>query len=207
VLTARGISIVTRAGNRLIDSRTDLIAPTVDQRGWTYAIPGDDPSGLTAFSTTGRKISLQEDLLGTDILAIEVSPDGTRMLVLAKTQNGPQAFVAGIERAADGTPTGLTSSRYPVVVAAEGALDATWADDGSIAVLTQQQQQAVTLTLLGGVSTPLGSIADATDIVGATGPDDLRARLQTGGLDVWNDPTWQPEFATPVNVDLLAVQR
>ena len=85
VLGRGGVSVVTRGSTRLVDPRLALVDPTVDQRGWTYSVPHGDPTALKAFPTRGRPVTLSGRLPGTEVLAIEASPDGTRMLVLGQT--------------------------------------------------------------------------------------------------------------------------
>ena len=63
-----------------------LIAPTMDQRGWVYSVPKDSPSGMRGREREGARVSLLADLPGTSVTSIEVSPDGTRMLVLGRDE-------------------------------------------------------------------------------------------------------------------------
>lgn len=203
--------LVTAAGDpRKLDR--PLVAPAVDQTGWTYSVSSDEPHGLTAFSPKGVATRLDADLGAGTVLAIEVSPDGTRLLVLMRRASGPAAFVAGIERAQDGTPTGLTVAQAPVDpgAGASDAVDATWVDDYSVAVLTRSQDgqtERVTVQQLGGLSSSLGQLANATSIVGTSGKETLRVRLRTGDIAVWRSNAWQSEFSGSVDVSVLAVQR
>jgi hypothetical protein len=211
--TAGGeVVAVTTSGQKLLDSRPDLVPPTLDQRGWMYSVPRDDPRGLVAVDAKGQHIDLAGNLGGATVTSIEASPDGTRMLVLVQSATGPKAFVAGIERNSEGTPTGLTRAQYPVALGGNGGtgLDATWADDGNVAVLvssTDNTTVRVRLQQLGGFGSSAGELANATSIVGGTSKDDLRIRLQTG--DVWlrKANLWQSASASPADVSVLAVQR
>ena len=83
----------------------------------------------------------------------------------------------------------------------------------SVAVLTSDTDgtnQAVTQQTLGGVSTTLEQLPTAKQLVGVTsGPSDLRALLQNGDLfeHTTTSSGWRQEFAEPVKVSVLAVQR
>jgi hypothetical protein len=196
---------------RVADERGDLLPPTVDQRGWVYSIPKTDPSGLQAWN--GKKtVSLVGGIPGDSVTAIEASPDGTRMLVLVQNDStGPQAIVAGIERAADGTPIGLTTAHYQVAVGGGGkGIDATWQDDGAVAVLSSAPDNTtdrVRVQQLGGVDLALGQLTNARTIVGTSEQGDLRVRLESGALWVWNNNLWQAESKVQTDVSVLAVQR
>lgn len=213
---SREIAIVSPTGQRVIDSRTGVIAPTLDQRGWAYSVPADQPDALLASNGEGPPIDLGADLGGTKVDAIEASPDGTRMLVLVDTAKGPEAFVAGIERDADGAPTGLTSAEYSVDLGGRSGTGAgaTWVDDGSVATLissSDASSERVHVQKLGGVALGLGQLTNATSIVGTSTTSDLRVRLSTGELWTWTSSLtsnlWQSESAEPVDVSVLAVQR
>ncbi|WP_375388075.1 hypothetical protein [uncultured Amnibacterium sp.] len=211
VLTAvRQVAAVTPSGVRVVDPRTGLIAPTLDQRGWIYSVPADDPGGLVAADAKGKggAKDLVADIAGSSITSIEVSPDGTRMLVLVVRASGPAAFVAGIERNPDGAPTGLSDAHYAVSLGGGGgSVDATWVDDSSVAVLTSGTTDRVRVQRLGGLSQELGPLTGATSIVGVPSLQYLRVRLQSGDVWRWTGSVWQSEAATPLNVDVLAVQR
>jgi hypothetical protein len=208
------VAIVGPSGAaRTVDPRPGLVDPTLDQRGWVYSVPGDSPAGLIASNgkrTVDLETNLAPDLAGATVSAIQVSPDGTRMLVLVANAAGrPHAYVAGIERAPDGAPVGLTGSQYQVDLTGSAGTGsaATWIDDSSVAVVvTGQDNDRVVSQQLGGISDALGQFANVTSIVGTTGLDDLRIRVSQGNLYVWNDPNWQQE-TTSAPVQVLAVQR
>jgi hypothetical protein len=176
-------------------------------------VPTDSPSAIQA-SNGNETLNLFANIPGVTITAIEVSPDGTRMLVLVATNAGPTAFVAGIQRRANGTPTGLTStsSRYPVDLGGNtgNGLGATWVDDASVAVLVAAPDNStdrVRVQQLGGAASSLADIPGAASIVGTSDPSDLRIRLATGELFVSNDQSWHQESAAAPKVSVLAVQR
>jgi hypothetical protein len=212
VLTGRGdVALVTKDGSTSIDSRLPLAAPTVDQLGWVYSVPTGDPSGLRARSVDGTTVSLGRRLDLSTITSIEASPEGTRLLVLGLDDDSkPTAFVVGIERSEDGTPTSTTSAEWPVALNAARALSATWTDESSVGVLTSDvdgQNQSVVLQGLGGVGSSLRRLASATQIVGGESQADLRALLQNGDVYTLNaGGDWEP-LPADQKVSVLAVQR
>lgn len=210
VLTAdRRVAVVGAKGSTsIVDSRPGLIAPTVDQDGWTYSMPRDQPAELWA-TKGGQRKRLGASLgSGTEVTSIEASSDGTRVLILSRSDSGWEASVAGVLRTADGTPTGLTTARVPIALDGADAIAATWIDQTRIAVLVQEGNgQNVIQQQLGGITAPLGPLSNARSIVGATRPEDLRALLRTGDLVRWSGSLWEPGLPAVEDIDVLAVQR
>ena len=210
VLTDTGVDVVTPTATRLVDRRPGLIDPTLDDRGWTYSVPSNDPTSWRAIDARGRGLSVSVQMPDvTSITAIEASRDGTRMLVLASTDRGPTAFVAGIVRDTSGVPLALTTERYAVEVPPSTApRDATWVDaqGSSVAVLAQDDTgESVTVQQLGGLPSTLGRLSMADTLVGATSLKDLRARLQNGSIAELAGNVWSSDPAE--GADVLFVQR
>ncbi|MCU1472072.1 GerMN domain-containing protein [Amnibacterium sp.] len=210
VRTPSGIEVVTAGATRVVDSRPGLIDPTLDDRGWTYSVPQADPNSWRAVDARGHVVSVAVTMQDvTSIIAIEASRDGTRMLVLASTDRGPIAFVAGIVRDTSGVPLALTSQHYDVdVPASTTALDATWVDaaGSSVAVLAQDDTgDDVTVQQLGGLPSSVGRLSMADTLVGATSLKDLRARLQNGSIAELSGAVWSTDPS--VAADVLFVQR
>lgn len=213
VQTTNGdVDVVSATGQRVVDPRTDLVEPTLDQHGWVYSVPRQSPGGLIAAPAKGKAVDLGVELGGTTVTAIEASPDGTRLLVLFQAASGPKAYVYGILRDPDGTPTGLSASRYPVDMGGNTGqgVDATWVDGGDVAVLVKSPDgstERVRLQQLGGLGSSLGELPNAVAIVGSTSKESVRVLLQTGDVWVQQSSLWQSESTSPLDVSVLAVQR
>lgn len=206
VRTADGVRVVTPTTHVVVDARTGLIDPSLDPLRWTWSVPRDDPEGLMAFDGHGRAQHLDGPFgAAQSIDTIEVSRDGTRLLVLLATQAGPVGRVVGIERDAKGAPTGLSSQWYAVPAPGARGLDATWVDSGTVATLTSTADgDQVTQVQVGGAqSVPLARPGDATAIVGGAGKSELTVLLRGGGLARY-DEAWR---TIGTGVSLLAVQR
>ncbi|MDQ1512830.1 MAG: hypothetical protein QOC59_672 [Microbacteriaceae bacterium] len=210
-LAADGVHVVTASARLLVDRRPQLIAPTIDAGGWTYSVPQDHPQELLAFDVKGHRQPVRAEMPGLEsIESIEIARDGTRMLVLGLTPDGPRSFVAGIERDGRGAPVSLTTAVYGVTIPEPSAVDATWVSDGSVAVLTRGSDgDQVTLQTLGGDVQALGRLSGSTALVGAAsegslGQDELRALLSTGAIYEPRGSRWGPSGGT---ADVLAIQR
>lgn len=210
VLTNRGVDLVTASGAKPVDPRPDLVAPTLDQQGWVYSVPSTGTSELQV-SNGKRTYRLGADLGSGTVTAIQVSPDGSRLLVLLEEPTKPVAYVAGIERNPDGSPKGLTAAQYPIDLSHTNGtgIDATWMGDGDVAVLVSgQDSDQVATQQLGGVEVTLAPFANVAALVGTSSVDDLRIRVGGGGLYVWDgdDTNWQ-QVQTAADISVLAVQR
>lgn len=206
IRTAKGVTLVGPSGTRLVDRRPGLVDPALDPEGWVYSVSGNEPSVLRAFDGRGSSnlsLNLSE---GTTVQALEVAPEGARLLVLTDGDSGARAFVVGILRNARGAPVAVTRARFPVATAAGTAIDATWVDPVTVAtvVKTQTGDDAVRTQVVGGVDTALGRLANASGLVGATKETDITALLDNGNLATRRGSVWIPSSA---GVQVLGVQR
>jgi hypothetical protein len=209
--TVAGVSVVARSGNRtnarLVDRRADLVDPALDPQGWVYSVPRAQPDGLIAYDKAGHARPVATSFPPAAMVqAIEVSRDGSRLLVLLGMDGASHALVAGIVRDDQGRPVRLTTAVYQVAVGAGTPVDATWVDVGSVATVTHDQDgDQVTVQQLGGESSSLGRPTGATDIVGSTSRTDLTIRTENGALST--APHGSVWVATGATADVLAVQR
>ena len=92
--------------------------------GVVYAVRG---SGLVRISAPG--------LSGYRVLALRVSRDGSRLLVVATHLKAAYAFVFGIVRDVDGSPTGLSDLPLRLVKDLDTVQDGSWVDDHRVVLL------------------------------------------------------------------------
>lgn len=124
---------------------TDLTKPQygVDGRLWFAGTANNSGSRVWTVDASSlqptRPAALNVPWLsGRQVLAVSISPEGSRLAVVSRLPNGTDSRldVAGIVRAADGTPTALASpyrQGEPLV----GFVDVTWLDASTMAVLAQ----------------------------------------------------------------------
>ncbi len=207
ILTAGGMLWVdSGATAQLIDDRPGLAPPTMDTFRYLWAVRAADASSVVAFDTDGTRHPVQTGLWAEGTVAsIDVSRDGTRLLMYVQSSLGPRLYVAGILRQQDNTPISLsTPLELPV---AEGTpIDATWVDDRTVATVSASESASmVTLYEVGGPSTSLGLVQDAVTIAGGNGgADGLRVLRATG--EVWRlqGSSW---VATSVSAAFLGTKQ
>ncbi|MEO8095148.1 MAG: LpqB family beta-propeller domain-containing protein [Pseudolysinimonas sp.] len=187
-LGADGSAYFARSGSEdplVVDSRGGLAAPTLDPFLYVWSAQAGSAATLTTFGADGTEHPVQSGLpADARIVSMDMSRDGTRMLFYLSTDVGPRLIVAGVIRGQDNVPSAL-GEPLALPVSNSGPIDATWVDDRTVAVVSQDAGVAsVTAFELGGPSEALGSIADALSIVGGNGgstaSDGLRVLRSNG---------------------------
>jgi len=115
-------------------------------------------------------------LAGYRVLAMRVSRDGSRLLVVATHLKAAYAFVFGIVRDADGSPTGLSDLPLRVVKDLDTVQDGAWVDDHQVVLLgtrTGWPDQHAWLVDLGGDVLPLIAANGAQSISAGVAEWDL----------------------------------
>lgn len=168
----------------LLDDRPGLVPPSIDQQDYVWSVPGDSPYALQARPVDGgdpiavSTTSLPE---ASRVVSIDVSRDGSRLLLLLSSDSGPRLVVAGILRSS-GAPTGLTQAVLDMPLDEGTALDATWVSDHSVATLIETGEgRLVEQRTLGGGSLRLGTVDGATRIVGGNSTATVPAIRALGG--------------------------
>ena len=172
VLGARGHVFLVGSGDRdpvRVDKRPGLIAPAIDNSGFVWTVPRNNPSAIRATNDSGQSQSVASSLpRGARIASLDVSRDGSRVLLYYTADGGSRLAVAGITRQ-DGVPTALGELKL-LPVASGDPMDAAWIDEKSVATLARQgRSTSVTAHTIGGPSEALGSLDGGKSIVGGNG--------------------------------------
>ena len=207
VATPEGAVLARADGStRLLDARPGLVPPTLDDRGFVWSVLESDPEGLRAIGADGVSHRVVSSLPGgADVVALRVSRDGTRVLALLDDDGDARILVAAVVRDADGIPTALGEALE--LAAPTGVpVDATWADQSSVAVLTRAgDEPQVTVSEVGGPATSRGRPpGDPDTIVGGNGLARLQVRTSDGTVLEPRGSSWQD---SGVRADLLGTQR
>ena len=208
VLAGGRVELVTKAGRTVVDSRARLVAPSLDPQGWVWSVSSDTASDIRV--TNAKRVTrVVRSALpsGAMITTIEVSPDGTRLLVLMTAGPSVRASVYGIRRDDSGEPVSLTPSSVSVDVFGTHPIDATWVDTGTVATLgrgTGTDGDAVTVQAVGGVAATLPRLTGTVALAGGRTKSDLVVLLQNGQLLAEPQSVWT---AVGAGVQVLAVQR
>ena len=185
ILTGGGVAVV-RAGvdqPAVLDERPGLIAPALDPFRFVWSADLNSAGSLAVFEVDGTQLPITSTLPGdARVVSIDVSRDGTRLLVGLSTNVGPRLVVAGIIRQqGSNAPTAL-GELYDLPVPGGAIVDATWASDRTVAaVMKSGDSYPITVVEIGGPSVQLGSAIDAVGIVGGNGGTSGLRVLQADG--------------------------
>ena len=204
VLARLGVYRVTPSAQKLVDGRSGLIAPSIDPSGYVWSVPGNNAAAIIAVGSDGVQHPISSTIPAkSTIVSLDVSRDGTRVLIYLATGTGPRLIVAGIIRRG-GVPTSL-GPLLDLPVSSATPIDATWVDPSTVAVLNEASgEEAVTSYPIGGSPSEATTTEGAVHLVGAVDIDSLRLITSTGQLQQLRAGGWQDINAT---ASILATQQ
>jgi len=206
-----GVYVIRVSGNGplLIDNRPGLVKPTIDSVGFVWSAQARSTRSITTFSLSGTEHPLDSSTLtplsGT-IVSMDLSRDGSRLLLYLSTPGGPRLVVAGVIRSEDNVPDRLGAFIDLPIDDGLAPIDAAWITDSSVATLSHSGSDAVVTALdLGGPARVIGRVAGGTTIVGGNGgADGIRVLTDQGDLFKPRGNGWQQ---TGINASFLATQQ
>jgi len=206
IRTAEGAwLVVPDAEPALVDTRAGLVDPSIDRDGFVWSAVGSDHDSIVAFDAAGGAHPVDSPPLDGAIVSIDVSRDGTRLLIATNGQAGSALPLVGIIRDGAGTPIAL-GAPLALPLASGALLDAAWADSSTVVTLSEAGDGTqVDLYRIGGRHDSLGAFDGGVQIVGGNGNEGIRVRADDGG--VWRRNSsggWQK---TGVVVSFLATQQ
>ena len=207
ILAAGGVYLATSATTsaKLVDGRRGLIAPSIDPFGFAWSVPGTDATAVRVTGPDGAAHAIPSQLGGhPHIVSLQVSHDGTRVLMYLTTNTGPELVVFGVIRGSGNLPTSFGS---PIVLPVSSAepIDATWADSSSIAALGELDgHDSVTTYTIGGTGGDASVPVDARHIVGGSGQLTLRIIAGDGQVYQLRSSGWQE---LGITASVLATQQ
>lgn len=184
-----------------VDTRTELIAPTIDTAGWVWSVPRSSPGALRAIGPEGDVVDVADAWPGaTRITAMEVSRDGTRVAALVQGGAGPEVWVAGIIR--DGAaPVSLGEPDVLAPLLGAGR-DLAWLDATQLGIVVDVEGSShVVEQVVGGSGTAVTAPADATTIAATNQASGVRLLDAQGTLYVRRGTNWG---STAADIRVLA---
>jgi hypothetical protein len=191
VLAKGGAYFVSNSAVKLVDARSGLIAPSIDTLGYVWTVPASDPAAIKATGSDGVAHPVASSVpADATIVSLNVSHDGTRVLIYLSTTAGPRLVVAGISRRG-GVPTAL-GALLDLPVASADPIDATWVDATTVAALgSDLLGDVVTSYVIGGSPGDPSRTNGAVRLVGGGDSDSLRLLTDTGEVQQLRASGWQ----------------
>ena len=189
----------------VIDTRGGLIDPSADPFGFIWSVPRGQPSAITAFSVAGQQFPVADAWPGaSEIVAMAVSRDGTRLAAILVTGGRSEVWIAGIVRGTEAVPVRLGEA-VPLGPLAGSGSGLAWVDDTTVGVLsTESGGPLFTEQLVGGPATAIDAPQGAASVAGATSIATVRLRTDDGSLFVKRGANWQ---RTTSGILILATQQ
>lgn len=207
VQTDSGVERVLATGEEpiAVDARDGLVAPTIDTVGVIWTVPTGNPQAVQAQLADGRSITVGDAWPGaTQIAAMAVSRDGTRIAALVTAGGRTAIWVSGIVRGRDDLPSVLGTPLELGRVSGAGRSLA-WLDDTTVGVLADDGDATIVVEqLVGGPASSTTGPTYAASIAGGATIATMRIRSSDGSLYVRRGSNWQ-ESASGILV--LATQQ
>ncbi len=190
---------------RLVDTRSGLIDPSIDTFGYVWSARAEAADSIIAFEPNGIPHPIPAPYLEGEIVALDVSRDGARVLAATRGPDGPGLAVMGVLRDGQGVPVGL-GEPLELAIGARPLIDAAWVDATTIATLSSTTSTThVDLYRIGGRHEAFGSLQGGAQIVGGNGPEGLRVRDEEGRI--WRHSSTGGWQMTGLVVSFLATQQ
>lgn len=189
----------------VVDERAALIDPAADPFGFLWSVPRDQPAEIDVFSIDGQRFSVADAWPGaSEIIAMALSRDGTRLAGLLITGGKAEVWIAGIIRGTEAVPVRLGEA-VPLGAVAGSGTGLTWLDETTLGVLSVESGGPLfAQQLVGGPSTAGGAPVGAATIAGASSISTVRLRTDDGALYVKRGANWQ---RTTSGIRILATQQ
>lgn len=210
VLAADGVYLVhvEQKQAQLVDDRTGLIAPAIDDFGNVWSVPADSPNSVIAVGADGVVHPVAVSLpTGSRIVSLEIAQDNVRVAIMVQTIAGARLIVAAIARdASQGfIPLSVGAPVLDSLIDGDDAVDAAWIDRYSVATLTSADGESfVSAFEVGGQRTSLGKPTGGVAIIGGNSRTGLRVLDADHHIQSPRGSSWQVSTTT---VDLIASQR
>jgi len=193
-------------GVLVTDTRSGLVDPSADPLGYVWSVPSGAPSAMQVVGVDGAVRPVADAWTGaTQVRAMSVSRDGTRVAAAVSAGGSSEVWVAGVVRDAQGVPVRL--GEHERIASLPGqALSLSWLDDSTVGVLASGMGGGVSLfeVVVGGTMTTTDAPTTASSVSGVNSPAAVRLRTDDGLVYVRRGSSWAQ---TTQGVLVLATQQ
>lgn len=164
--------------------------PSLDRYGWVWTASRDKHS-LHVAHLGGESSPLMGTTYSDEILALRVSPDGARVVVLRQVGQSRGLWLATIARNQQGVPTAVSDMR-PLARLSEGVIDVSWASSHTLVALQGQasgQMQLETFAL-GGFIQSIAAPDNSQYVTAGASPFSLYITTDDGKVWLRSSAIW-----------------
>ena len=189
---------------RAADRRPGLLDPSLDPFGGVWTVPRDNPAAVAVELDGGERVTISGWRGATQIDAMQVSRDGSRVAAIVGYGAGSAVVAAGVVRDAAGTPMALGEWTLLGVLPVRGTALA-WLDGTTLGVLAGSGDDTVYVEQpVGGLPVVAAAPPGAVSLAGSSSAASVRLRDASGTIYARRSATW---IATATGVAVLAIQQ
>lgn len=170
-----------------------LVPPSFDRLGYLWTVESVTDEGMLAVTPEGEVLVFASEWLrARSTVALAVSRDGSLMAVLSRSGGQPVVEVASIHRDEFGVPLGL-GTPFPVGTGVNAGSDIAWADNSTLAVLGQAEEEAAVplwLVTVGGGTQEVSTQPHVTSLAIRTGSASIVLIGEEGQVSERAGPSW-----------------
>lgn len=184
---------VVPAAVSLIDPRSNLLQPKIDQRGFVISAGKSAGSSILAIDQNGKASAITlGQMAGFDRTGFSLSGDGARAVFTVFAANGPRVFLVPLVRDSGGVPISF-GSPHDITPVGITPVSATWLDESNLIVSgTNSSGQTVPVVLkVGGFSRIISAVAEPVTAVGVNALVNFYGLAQSGNLYQYRGFGWQ----------------
>lgn len=186
----------------LLDDRPGLISPALDSANYVWSVPVDAPQDIFVYSTDGQREGIEVPwTAASQIVALNISQDGTRLVALLEEAGKTRFVAANIQRGEGNRPVKIGT---PIELATDAGtpLDSAWADPLTVVSLFQASDGTSRLVsqTLGGQSARLPDSISIVALSGANTATQLRILSADGSLSVLRGASYWQVIASKVSL-------
>lgn len=197
---------VYRVGSQatVVAQQPSVVAPDIDDAGAVWWVRASSPASITVWRDGNSQTFAGPWESTSEIVAVRVSREGSRVAVAVNSTAGPALYIASIDRDASGNVRSIAGF-HSLPVGGNKIADVTWVDSVTIAAITTNVALSyVELASVGGTTEVLGTVEQPVSLAGGNGRGQLVVLTASGQLLQPRTGGWQALGST---ADLLATQR
>ena len=197
VVLSRRTAVVTvppegQGSVTLLSGQDELTPPSIDRFGWVWTAPAANEGLALAVQQGARAEVDAEWLSGREVLALRVSREGARALVLSVDGVTMSLEIAAVVRDGAGRPVSL-GQPLRIGQRITRASTAVWVDRQTVAVLGQLSEatsDTVLLAVVGGPTSALPAVEDPVDLAAGKGDQLIVVATSSGDLYTRSGLDW-----------------
>lgn len=187
----------------LVDSRAGLLQPVFDKQQYLWSVSRARGSQVFATSSSGNRILVASSTLQNEVIRdFQISPEGSRLIVLVQGQDRNRVLLASIIRDNSGMPVAI-SETIEISPDTPAPIAISWVDNLTVALVSRADPfVSATLLTIGGTARSI-SLPESPRRL-KSGGSNLHLLTDDGELYIYRGSSWS---VIDSDVSAIAVAR